>query len=286
MGTIRITPKDSIQNILDTAPIGALTLVLEQGCYKEKIAVNRKNVNMIGIGEPEIVFSDYHGAIRDEKILSTGDSATFTVAAPDFEAEGIKFTNSYDYKYWHKYKLEHPKEKIDTQAVAFRTVVGATRTILKNCTFSSYQDTVYADVGLHLFEECNIKGCVDFIFGAGEALFDSCTIEALAEGYVTAPSTMTSSEIGFVFNNCNIITSNGSVYLARPWHPSGSVNRTPMTVFANCSFGEHIKKELWCGMNSKRPDGTERYWLPEESRFSIDNDSDLVEKLRKKLNQP
>lgn len=286
MSTIRIEAGMSIQKAIDEASSGDLTAIIATGRYEEKVFINRSNVTLLGDGDVEIVFSDHHGTVRNGKIFGTGDSATFTVGAPNFKAVGIRFTNSFDYPYWHEYKINHPNETIDTQAVAFRTVIGATRTILKECTFSSYQDTVYADAGVHLFSNCTIIGNVDFIFGAGQALFEKCRIESNGEGFVAAPSTFSSDDIGFVFNCCTLSGKvKDSVYLARPWHPSGSMNRNPMAIFVNCSLGEHIKKELWTGMNSRTPEGVKRYWLPEESRFSISDDSRYKDRLMALLQQ-
>ncbi len=287
MNTIELNPGDSIQKALDLAPSGDLTLVLSAGVYKEKIEVNRKNVTLIGKGLPEIVFSDHHGTVRSGKVFSTGDSATFTVGAPNFKATGVKFSNSFDYIYWHEYNKKHVDKKVDTQAVAFRTVIGATNTILTDCIFSSFQDTLYLDSGKHYVRNSTIIGNIDFIFGAGEALFDSCIVESIGEGFVTAPSTFSSDEIGFVFSNCSFVSDakSSSVYLARPWHPAGSINRSPMALFVNCNIGEHINKELWTGMNSRTPEGIERYWLPSESRFSSVKNSPLLEIVRKELDQ-
>lgn len=282
MNRIRVRAGMSIGEAIENAPNGDLTVFIESGRYEEKIAINRTNVTLIGAGMPEIVYSDHHGTVRDGKTFGTGDSATFTVGAPSFKAVGIRFSNSFDYPYWHEYKKSHKNENIDTQAVAFRSVAGATRTVFEDCEFFSYQDTVYADCGLHLFKNCKISGNVDFIFGAGQALFDMCTIESIGEGFVAAPSTFTSDEIGFVFNACDIVGKNldsDSVYLARPWHPSGSINRTPMALFFDCKLGKHIKPELWTGMNSRTPEGVERYWLAEESKFSISDSSEYVDRI-------
>lgn len=91
MNRIRVRAGMSIGEAIENAPNGDLTVFIESGRYEEKIAINRKNVTLVGEGLPEIVYSDHHGTVRDGKIFGTGDSATFTVGAPSFKAVGIRF---------------------------------------------------------------------------------------------------------------------------------------------------------------------------------------------------
>jgi len=41
-----------------------------------------------------------------------------------------------------------------------------------NCSFMSYQDTLFAARGRHYFKDCYIQGDVDFIFGSGQSYFE------------------------------------------------------------------------------------------------------------------
>ena len=60
---------------------------------------------------------------------------------------------------------------------------------------TGYQDTLFPNAGRHYFHGCTISGHVDFIFGAGQAVFDDCDIvsrdrrDASNNGYIAAPST-------------------------------------------------------------------------------------------------
>lgn len=283
---IRIQAGSSIERAINSAPLGPQTFILEEGIYREKLLISRSDVTLIGEGRVVIDFDDRHGTIAYGKELNTGDSATFTVGAPNFKAENITFQNSFDYPRWHEWNKVNPSSRIDTQAVAVRSVFGATRTTFENCTFIGYQDTLYLDVGCHYFNNCTIYGCVDFIFGAGQVLIENTQIISNGEGFVAAPSTFDSEELGFVFFNCHLSSLAGnddSVYLARPWHPAGSLNRSPMAAFIDCELGSHIKKELWTHMHSRTPKGVERNWLPEESRFTVSTlncSKELLEKAK------
>lgn len=275
MTTLVLEPSSSINDALSTAPDGPLTLILREGVWREKVFVNRPDVTLISEEGARIDNDDRHGTIRDGKVFATGDSATFTVSAPNFSALGITFSNSFDYPNSKKWNDEHKEsgEKIDLQAVAFRAAFGSDHTTLRACTFLGWQDTLYLDSGSTLLEDCTVKGSVDFIFGAGSALFQGCEIISRGKGYVAAPSTFESEEIGFVFHDCVFSkegdTENNSVYIARPWHPAGSENRNPMVLLIDCSLSPHINPSLWTDMKSRRPDGTEKVWRGENSRFYI-----------------
>ena len=280
---IRLSPGESISEAIESLPEGKAVIFLEEGIYREKVTVTRPDLTMIGLGKVVIDYSDRHGDVHDGREYTTGDSATFTVGAPSFRARNIIFSNSFDYPYWKSYNKEHPESAIDTQAVALRTVFGADRSVFENCSFIGYQDTLYADSGSHYFRSCYISGSVDFIFGAGTAFFEDCEICSRDEGFVAAPSTFADDEIGFVFRHCRFtsdFSGDSSVYLARPWHPAGSVNRKPMAAFISSSFSSHIATELWTHMDSRTPSGIKRKQLPEESRFTVTDDEELSEKAK------
>ena len=60
---------------------------------------------------------------------------------------------------------------------------------------TGYQDTLFPNSGRSYFHKCEVWGHVDFIFGAGQVVFDDCDIVSrdrgskTNNGYVTAPST-------------------------------------------------------------------------------------------------
>ena len=90
--------------------------------------------------------------------------------------------------------------------------------------------------------ECEIAGDIDFIFGGADALFEQCTLRtvdnALPHSYVTAPSGPAEG-LGFVFWDCDFVSAApaGTVYLGRPWRPTGK------TAVLDCRLGAHIAPE-------------------------------------------
>lgn len=100
------------------------------------------------------------------------------------------------------------------------------RTIFKRVRMLSYQDTYYShsEECQHYFEDSEIHGTIDFICGAGDVYFNRCllvTEKRNADGsgtnVIAAPRTST-TEYGFVFNECVIRNDVSTFHYARGWH--------------------------------------------------------------------
>lgn len=274
MTTINLKEGGSISKALESAPQGPVTIILEKGIYNERVVVTRSDVTLISESGAVITSSVSHGDIIDGKKVNTGDSATFTVAAPNFSSYGVTYENSFDWISAVRQNEENDGEKKkDLQAVALRLDFGAVNSSFRSCSFLSWQDTLYIDYGVSSFEDCTVEGAVDFIFGSGTALFQGCDIVSRARGYVAAPSTYSSESTGFVFHDCAIkrdeFVGDDTVYLARPWFPSGSENRSPMILFIDCTLDKHIKKELWTDMSTMNGNGEKILHKPDDARFYI-----------------
>lgn len=91
------------------------------------------------------------------------------------------------------------------------------------------------------YENCLIRGDIDFIFGGADALFERCALvcrgrgEAV-NGYIAAPSTAPGN-LGYVFHRCAVRGENaapGTFFLARPWRAHGRA------AFLACELDEVI----------------------------------------------
>lgn len=107
------------------------------------------------------------------------------------------------------------------------------KNIYKNVKLQSNQDTYYSGSGRSYFENCDIHGTVDFICGGGDIFFNECLIylEDRSGNVITAPAT--SSNWGYVFNNCTIDgfpSNNNSYRLGRPW------SNAPKAVYLNTTM--------------------------------------------------
>ena len=100
------------------------------------------------------------------------------------------------------------------------------RTMFKRVRMLSYQDTYYShsEECQHYFEDSEIHGTVDFICGAGDVFFNRCLIvtekrtpDGSGRNVIAAPRTST-TQWGYVFNQCTIRNDMSSFHLARGWH--------------------------------------------------------------------
>ncbi len=286
---------DSLQSALEAAPADGDTpysIFLPAGIYNEKVLVRKPNVHLVGAGRDETVirYGDYAGmaapgfpADSGEK-LGTFATATVTVEATDFRAENLTIENSFDFLTTDALPKGHTDKVSGTQAVALETGLNSDRSAFRNVRLLGYQDTLFVQGGRSYFLDSVIEGNVDFIFGAGQALFENSDIVTRPRGsrretvgYVTAPSTDIGNEYGLVFLNCRLLKADGvpanSSPLGRPWHPTTTFadgryadpNAVGAAVFIRTFMDDHITGDGWASMRGTSRDGTKSTVFPPES---------------------
>lgn len=233
----------TIQQAIDAVDEGKISktkIIIKPGTYREKIIIPAAKSSISLIGENAentiLVYGDFASKPNTEgKNIGTTGSSTLFIFSNDFSAKNITFQND-----------AGPVG----QAVAVLTT--GDKIAFENCRFLGSQDTLYlkgaqdledqSKVSRNYFKNCYIEGTTDYIFGAGTAVFENCTIYSKKNAsYVTAASTPQGNLFGFVFINCNL-TGNAnanSVYLGRPWRPFAQ------TVYINCAIDSTIKKKGW-----------------------------------------
>ena len=267
---IDIGPNGNLQEIFDTAPPGE-TIRLAEGEYRCKTAMFTPGLTLCGAGadRTRIVWDDYAKKLDADGVeYNTFRTWTMAVCADGVTMRDLSIVND----------ALHPERK--GQEVAL-TVYGDSFT-MERCRLTSTQDTLFlgplpADLiqrydGFlpdHLrrdkpcaqrFTHCLIEGTVDFIFGCGRAVFDSCEIRSLLDargtGYVAAPAHALEQTEGFLFQNCRFTAEEGvqGIYLARPWRDYG------LCVFRDCSYGEHISPLGFDKWNDTDRDKTARFY--------------------------
>lgn len=194
-----------------------------------------------------ITYDNYAGRERPTGgTFGTSGSASMFVNGNDFAARNLTIENSFD---------EASVTVSGKQAVALN--VRGERQRFDNVRFIGNQDTLLTNGGTQYFYQCYIEGDVDFIFGGSRAVFEACTIHSLDRGsssnngYITAASTMITEPYGYLFLNSRL-TSNaaaGTVWLGRPWHPSGNPDAIASVVYMNCEMGAHINPIGWTDMS-------------------------------------
>lgn len=98
-------------------------------------------------------------------------SSTANIVSSNFAAYNINFANSYGQ---------------GAQAVA--VTANGNKQGYYGCSFTGYQDTLYAKAGDQYYSNCYIQGAVDYIFGDAAAWFGECTIASNGGGSITAMS--------------------------------------------------------------------------------------------------
>lgn len=265
-----IATKDTnLQQLFDSAKDGS-TILLDEGVYRQKVEIS-KPLTIVGKGEKtQIVWDDYAKKIGDDGLeLVTFRTYTIAVCADNVTLKNLTIVND---------SGNSPQKG---QEVAL-TVYGD-NFLAENCTLVSEQDTLFCgplpddlidryDGFLkdklrkkqkckQVFSNCTIKGTVDFIFGCGDTLFESCNIvyrkDTRTGGFVVAPAHAESQNIGFVFYKCNFDGEMGvekqSIFLARPWRDYGKAS------YINCQYGEHITPLGFDKWNDTNRDKTARF---------------------------
>ncbi len=201
------TVAEAISSIPDNNDTWKVIFV-RKGTYYEKIVLGYKKTHVILVGEDvdstKITYSDY-ASLYDNAIQHghTFSTYTFRADANDFQAYNITFECTAGTK---------------GQGVAFHS--NGDHQILYHCRLLGYQDTYFDNFRTRRYiKDCFIEGAVDYIFGWGVTLFDSCQIHTSAAGYISAAATPQYYEFGYVFKDCRLTTGLGisSVSLGRPW---------------------------------------------------------------------
>lgn len=240
-------------------------IIVKPGTYREKITVSAAKSPISLIGENAentiLVYGDHASKQNAEgKNMGTTGSSTLFIFSDNFSAKNFTFQND---------------AGPIGQAVAVLTT--GDKITFENCRFLGFQDTLYTKgtqdnpdktkLSRNYFKNCYIEGTTDYIFGAGTAVFENCTIYSKKNAsYITAASTPEGSEFGYVFINCNLTgdADANSVYLGRPWRPFAK------TVYINCAIDFTIKSEGW--NNWSKPDAEHTTFYAEYNSKGIGAD--------------
>ncbi|WP_373229848.1 pectate lyase [Cohnella sp.] len=231
------------------------------GIYKEVVTIpaNKPFITLVGESAEGTVltYDNYAGLERPiGGTYGTSGSASVFVNGNDFTARNLTIENSFD---------ESSVNVQNKQAVALN--VRGDRHRFINVRFLGNQDTLLTNGGTQYFYQCYIEGDVDFIFGGSRAVFEESVIHSLDRGsssnngYITAASTMITEPFGYLFLNSKLTSdaASGTVWLGRPWHPSGNPNAIASVLFMNTEMGAHINPIGWTDMSG---------FLAKDARFA------------------
>lgn len=258
-------------------------IFVANGRYREKLTISRPRVTLLGQSRDGTIIT--YDAVADTPspnggTLGTRGSYTMRITAPDFAAENLTIENAFDYDANYRRSADDPTKLRNPQGVALMTDSASDRASFINVRITGHQDTLFPNVGRSYFggRGCEIRGSVDFIFGAGRAVFENCDIVSLDRhsdtnnGYITAASTADSSSFGFLFVHSRLRKQSPSmaphsVTLGRPWHPAADLHAWGSVAFVDCWMDDHIGAKGWDRMSSVDSTGARIWYEPERARF-------------------
>lgn len=281
MKIIEVTPNDDVQKILDNVA-ESTTIYMKKGVYKQKLVIRCDDTKLVGEERETTVvsFDDY----AKKRHADGGEYVTFRTYTLCVVGERVTLENL---------TVENSNTAPEKVGQCVALSVNAKSFYAKNVRLISTQDTLFTapfpdDLivrysgltddpayydgfiprselymegnAVHLFEDCEILGNVDFIFGCAEAYFLNCTLVSLPDkrgyGFVAAPAHSLKQENGYAFINCRFKdggAGNGSVYLARPWRDFGKCD------FIDCQLDGHISPLLFDKWNDTYRNRTARF---------------------------
>jgi len=264
-------------------------ILVRAGTWRERLVVDKDFVELAG--EDREACRIVAGASAGDKgpdgqPIGTFATPTMIVRAKGFSARRLTIANDFDYPaHLPKPVGDDKTGSSGAQAVAFAVQDGADRAFLEDVRISGWQDTLFADAGRSLFRKCRVEGCVDFIFGAGRAVFEDCEIFSRIHpgqdfnGFIAAPDTDIHQPFGLVFLGCRLIKQPGmaphTVALGRPWRRTatfadgryGDPDAMGAAAYLNCRMDDHIVPEGWYPMGYNAKGGGRAMLQPEEARF-------------------
>jgi pectin methylesterase-like acyl-CoA thioesterase len=252
----------TVQAAINAVPSGnssTYTINIKAGTYRETISIpsTKPYISLVGTGSSasSVVLVQNHAAGATNSSGSTygtAGSASITIAANDTTVSNLTMSNDFN---------EAASSLTSKQAVAVNTygdrvrflgvrILGNQDTLLVNTPSTSAVRRLYV-------RNSYIEGDVDFIFGAGTAVFQGGEVHSLTRGstsnngYITAAATNINNKFGFLFWTTHL-SSNApakTVYLGRPWHPSGDVNAIAQVLYRGCTMDAHIRDDPWTDMS-------------------------------------
>ena len=246
----------TVQEAIDNAPTGRThpyLIFVKNGVYDGLVRIpeDKPFIHLIG--------QDRDRTIIQYKINSGGEDAgeyvwkyscnnaeyhplqdggmVVKVSATDFYTENISYINTWG---------------VDEQAGPMALAMNSPndRQAFYRCSFRSYQDTWQTSTknvnDRHYVKDCYVEGAVDYIYGGGECLFETCSLYNARPGsVVTAASHKEGTKYGYVFESCTIdgVADNKDA-LGRPWH------NDPIVVYLNTIMKRIPKPEGWNTMGT------------------------------------
>jgi pectinesterase len=239
--TIQAAVNAAPQTGSDTA--NRYVIYIKTGVYDEQVTIPKKATNIMftGDGAGKTVITGH--------LSVDGTPGTTTFMSATLIIEGSGFIGKF-------FTAQNTAGPTGHQAVAVR--VSADKAVFYQCSLDSYQDSLYAHTFRHFFRETTILGTVDFIFGNGNSVFQSCNVIAKKpllgqqNTYTAQGKTDPGQNTGLSFQSCTFdatadLKSNAAqfpTYLGRPWKAYSTC------VNLKCNLLGHVNPAGWLPWNT------------------------------------
>ena len=258
----------------------AVTIFVSDGIYDEPVFIRNKNNLTIKGESRESTVVRFDNS--NDRVNGVGGSVRSVpeIGSPVGKAGGrsVILVENCDMLCFENISLENSHgHGSQAEVIYFNSDEG--RLTARNCNFSSEQDTIELK-GWSLFDNCLVRGDVDFIWGYPKAaLFKSCEIRSCRNdngGYVVQ-ARCKSGDRGIVFLKCRLTAESGvgtgTVYLARS---GGNSSDWDNVTYLNCTMGRHISDTGWYSdpapnpRNATTENGWKEYRSMNESGVAMD----------------
>jgi pectinesterase len=265
-GTGRYTSVQAAVDAVGTGNASRVVITIKPGTYRERVTIpaNKPYITLQGLGASpaDVVIVNNHNA----GTYGTAGSATVVAQGHDFSASDLTLSNDFD------------EASSDTGDQALALYLDADRALLDDVRLLGDQDTFLVNDSARAYVvNSYVEGTVDFIYGGGIAVFDTCQIheKRTTGGPVTAASTPASRAYGFLFYKSTVTgTVNGTTQLGRPWRQDAQVlyresslsaaiaTAQPWTdmstsTWQKARFSEYRNTGAGAGVNGNRPQMTD-----------------------------
>ncbi|CAI5708366.1 unnamed protein product [Peronospora effusa] len=237
-----LTIKDAVNN-LDLSTTVKQTIFIYEGTYQEQVVISKLKSTLVLQGYTCDKMSYDKNKVTITHQMSQQDLSPH----PSGSANDLASTLCIKTDNVQVYNLNFVNTAVPTpqngQAPALS--VACKQCAFYACSVTGHQDTLFANRGYQFYGRSHVAGTVDFIFGNARAWFESCDIESVGPGYITANGRVSKDdESFFVLNKARVSSlSPGKVYLGRPWRAFARV------VFQQCDLGGNINAAGWTLMS-------------------------------------
>ena len=219
----------NIQDAVNAAPGNSpYYIFIKAGTYEGHVQIDKANVHLTGQSRENTIIS-WNKTNADGG--GVDKASTINVTANDVSFDNLTIRNT---------RIN------EGQALALYTK--ADRVSITSCNLEGWQDTYRTgkDGQRHIVRNSKVTGTTDFIYGAGEVLFDDVTLHVLRTSNVIVAPDHSSASYGYVFRNATITAaqSGSQTHLGRPW------GNTPKVSYLNTRLtsGVSIPAEGWQDM--------------------------------------